>query len=946
MHIHYAKPVKTKIQDERCDKCKTIYNCAKTNASKNKKSSVVNKLPSNDNKAINCTNSQSNKTDFGINEGNSGVGGSDSSGVDSFILVDDINGFGNKQNSKYAHLFCRPCQSKSTKNISPDCKKIHDRARQNACYARKKMNNSVKTIDINNQTEVVQSNTHNQSDPIKPENSVNDVTELSQKSLANHRSRFKKLIIKTPNRTAQFNVDFLNKMPADIRERAVKKLKFDSDQNAEDNLIKNVVQDIKEEFGAKSPITYTVMSKLGDAKYLQKRTKSNLQTIFKVNWTNAGKLKSRTKLVRKKYKTKITGEIIDKIENYYLSDDISRLDTSQKNASKKYGPRRYMTYAVQDAYVMFINENPEIKVSFTKFYMLKPKNVKYASQTPLLSSLCPYCMNIRLKLQKLNIPDLKMEYHLFNELLCKTAHKVIIENADCISKKCAKCNDWESQIETLLSKVPNQDKNITWYTWQKSEVKRKNGKIGYQRDIVCKTRPFTDFKKELIEDVLHPTQRSSFIEHYMTQKFQYKTYKDCLAYLKPGQFIMVQDFAKNRDIINQDEIKASYWIKHQVTMHPTVIFYRLIENGPINILVVTHLSDITNHDAHLVHYMTLECIEILQKKYPTVKWTKAFLWSDGCAAQYKGKNSFYYLDKFPLDVERNFFASEHGKGPSDAETGLISMKLNKAIKSRKVVIQNASDMYNFLKIDNKKDNEGHDDNNIKKREVERIFKLVEKDDLQPLMEKFKGVTVSTLSGNCTRSLHQIKPTKTPGVLLQRPFSCFCSRCRAGEFSDCTNYGFTKGEFIRKELKTLDTNEVEIENEEEFEDETNVDLIIDENDLLDDEEINIEYENIQFDDLKENSFVVVAVPVEYKKKNKQQTVSFHVAKIIELVKGEKDITIHYFKQDKFNHEKFLHDSKEIDFSYVTDLDNIIMLLPEPQPTRSGVVFPTKIKLNIE
>ena len=116
-------------------------------------------------------------------------------------------------------------------------------------------------------------------------------------------------------------------------------------------------------------------------------------------------------------------------------------------------------------------------------------------------------------------------------------------------------------------------------------------------------------------------------------------------------------------------------------------------------------------------------------------------------------------------------------------------------------------------------------------------------------------------------------------------------------------------------------------------------------MLDDEEIKIQDENIQFEDLKENSFVVVTVPVENKKKNKKQTVSFHVAKIIKLVKGEQDITIHYFKQDKFSHEKFLHDSKEIDFEYVTDIENIIMLLPDPQPTRSGVLFPIKIKLEI-
>ena len=70
--------------------------------------------------------------------------------------------------------------------------------------------------------------------------------------------------------------------------------------------------------------------------------------------------------------------------------------------------------------------------------------------------------------------------------------------------------------------------------------------------------------------ILHPTQRVTFVEHYMSQKIQIKVYNDCYSFLKPGQCIIVQDFAKNRDISYQDEIKANYWVKIQVTMHPTV----------------------------------------------------------------------------------------------------------------------------------------------------------------------------------------------------------------------------------------------------------------------------------------------------------------------------------------------------------------------------------------
>ena len=237
-------------------------------------------------------------------------------------------------------------------------------------------------------------------------------------------------------------------------------------------------------------------------------------------------------------------------------------------------------------------------------------------------------------------------------------------------------------------------------------------------------------------------QRVTFVEHFMAQKIQHKMYNDCYSYLKPGQCIMVQDFAKNREIVLQEEIKERYFSKTQVTMHPTVLYYRLKENGKIHKLVVTHLSEIMSHDAHLVHYITQDCIAALADQHPTIEWNKIYIWSDGCAAQYKGKTSFYYLDKYAVPVERLYFASEHGKGPSDAETGLISMKLNDAIKNYKAVIRNASEMHNFLDGSN--------------QDGRRIFKLVTEEHIKPILQKFNGINVNTLKGNCTRSLHQIK----------------------------------------------------------------------------------------------------------------------------------------------------------------------------------------------
>ena len=68
-----------------------------------------------------------------------------------------------------------------------------------------------------------------------------------------------------------------------------------------------------------------------------------------------------------------------------------------------------------------------------------------------------------------------------------------------------------------------------------------------------------------------------------------------------------------------------------------------------------------------MQYVTKDCIEYFIKNFPQFQWHKVIIWSDGCVAQYKGKVSFWYLNKlktiFPqIEIQRNYFGSEHGKG--------------------------------------------------------------------------------------------------------------------------------------------------------------------------------------------------------------------------------------------------------------------------------------------
>jgi hypothetical protein len=52
-----------------------------------------------------------------------------------------------------------------------------------------------------------------------------------------------------------------------------------------------------------------------------------------------------------------------------------------------------------------------------------------------------------------------------------------------------------------------------------------------------------------------------------------------------------------------------------------------------------------------------------------ITFSKVVVFSDGCAAQYKGKGTFGYLSLKSIHVEWNYFGSDHGKSECDGEVG-------------------------------------------------------------------------------------------------------------------------------------------------------------------------------------------------------------------------------------------------------------------------------------
>ena len=246
--------------------------------------------------------------------------------------------------------------------------------------------------------------------------------------------------------------------------------------------------------------------------------------------------------------------------------------------TQKKGPRRYLNYPVRVVHRLFLEEisDENLTISYSKFYLLKPENIKFITDTPLVSCLCVYCQNIYLKLMKLNIPGLKSAYELYKVLLCaKLADGPYdFRDINCVNNLCDHCKNWGPKIWSCVPNSIDIRKEFIWHTWKNVEYTSKNGKKCFRRKLETERGTFEDCVTKLIrDDIYEPGQNFTFIQHYFTQKYQSKMYNLCKENLKVGECLILQDFSRNRDIFHRDEIKASYWSKKQVTMHPTVIYY-------------------------------------------------------------------------------------------------------------------------------------------------------------------------------------------------------------------------------------------------------------------------------------------------------------------------------------------------------------------------------------
>ena len=89
-------------------------------------------------------------------------------------------------------------------------------------------------------------------------------------------------------------------------------------------------------------------------------------------------------------------DVIEHVVNFYRNDSISRPSANRKDVISINGKstnKRFMQMTISEAYRLFSVENPSLQIGKSKFYELRPKDVK--PESPHDVCLCIYHENIQ-----------------------------------------------------------------------------------------------------------------------------------------------------------------------------------------------------------------------------------------------------------------------------------------------------------------------------------------------------------------------------------------------------------------------------------------------------------------------------------------------------------------------------------------------------------------------
>lgn len=256
------------------------------------------------------------------------------------------------------------------------------------------------------------------------------------------------------------------------------------------------------------------------------KTHSHVQFQTKINYITQ-KLRKRSMQILSKTRRKridATSARTKKIvtEYYYRAGR----PLPHKRYASKYGPAYLMQLTLKSAYRQFQLEHPAVKIGFTKFSLLRPRNVRLLTRSHWEFCVCTVCQNIKYKVRALNMCASKARMHhlkiekehrgIIDLVLCPKADSSRFHASDCVYGTCGNCKNYGMVIKEHYKELLTINPVVVWHHWE-----RKVEEDGIARKrLITKKRKVSDATEELISDTERPVLGTSFPKHIFEADWQ------------------------------------------------------------------------------------------------------------------------------------------------------------------------------------------------------------------------------------------------------------------------------------------------------------------------------------------------------------------------------------------------------------------------------------------
>lgn len=382
----------------------------------------------------------------------------------------------------------------------------------------------------------------------------------------------------------------------------------------------------------------------------------------------------------------ITREIIAKVEEFYQSDDVSRICPGKSDflsirdiaGNKIHMQKRLLLGNLKELYKLYKEETPALpEIGFSSFANLRPKHCVIAGASGTHSiCICTYHQNPKLMISAFGNKDINI-VQLIEKCVCN------MNASDCMLHHCRHCPGVNGILEFIESSLESDDREtINFSQWTKTD----------RSTLENLSLPVDEFINKLSNDIRDLTK------HHFIAKKQSSYLKYLKDNIDDSQCIVIGDFSENYSFVVQDASQGFHWTNNQATIHPFIVYF--ISENNLSHRTFCFISDCLQHKTSLVYTFQKTLIPEIRDFIPNLKKVNYF--TDGSIAQYKNKYNFINICHHEQDfhgilAEWNYFATSHGKNACDGIGGMVKRAAYKASLQRTTTrhILTPQDLYTF-----------------------------------------------------------------------------------------------------------------------------------------------------------------------------------------------------------------------------------------------------------